>query len=82
MLAVESRFSRGAPGSAGILPARDGGPQWTTRRKPATVPAGKMPALPGTAPQASPVQGAASRDLHRGRLNLLWPGIRNKGELI
>ena len=34
------------PGSAGILPARAGGPQWTTRRRPAIVQAGRMPVLP------------------------------------
>ena len=34
------------PGSAGVPPARAGGPQWTTRRRPAIVHAGGTPALP------------------------------------
>ena len=40
-LCRESTLGKGTPGSAGILPA--------TGRRPATVHAGKMPALPGTA---------------------------------
>ena len=37
-----------APGSAGVPPAPAGGRRWTNRRRPATVPAGGTPALPGT----------------------------------
>ena len=39
----------GVPASAGILPTRAGGPQWTTRLRPAIVNADKMPAFPGAA---------------------------------
>ena len=39
----------GVLGSAGILPARAGGPRWMTRRRPAIVDAGRMPALPRAA---------------------------------
>ena len=38
---------RGFPGIAGVPPARAGGPQWTTRRRPAGVQAGGTPAIPG-----------------------------------
>ena len=50
MFAVEPILERGAPGSAGVPPARAGGPQEKTRRRPTIVHAGGTPALPGTPP--------------------------------
>ena len=49
------------PGSADILSARAGGPPWTTRRKPETVPAGTMPAPPEQPPLLDRATGSESR---------------------
>ena len=62
---------RGAPGSAGVPPARAEGPQWTTRRRPTDVEAGGTPALPGNPVRGEPRGNCA---LNGGRAHALSPG--------
>ena len=49
------------PGSADILSARAGGPRWTIRRRPESVPAGTMPASPEQPPLFGRATGVESR---------------------
>ena len=73
------------PGSADILSARVGGPPWTTRRRPESVPMGTMPAAANT-PEQPPLlgraMGAESRptSLETGRKVMRAPASRDRDD--